>query len=369
MDTAWAQAGIAPVLLAPETLDIGTVSTAAGRYGLITDVNTAAATDGFRLLTRTPGNGQSPNPTTLNLYFVDSLITPGQVVRGVAYVNGNGFIIADNSVFDTGAHELGHNLGLDHTTFGAGGPSNLMTTGGVRTIPTSIGDIAPNGANLDQLNAAQIARATQPLFTVNLGQVNAKTFVASEAGCGIHSACFNTAYIANPSTTETLNNIQLNYAPGVAVNGFRLISASGIPAGDVTPSFTTLAGNVVQLTISLTSGLFGFGDSIDFATFLNGSNLAPPDPITIKFNFKDGFSSQAGFDAVTGASSGSGTFGFTGVPNYGMGVTVPPGQETSEVDVPEPSTAPVLAVGLMGLWLAGRRRYRRCSSNAQRELG
>src|SRR5271169_5386603 len=40
MDAAWAQAGIAPVLLPVQTLDIGTVTTSAGRYGLITDVNT-----------------------------------------------------------------------------------------------------------------------------------------------------------------------------------------------------------------------------------------------------------------------------------------------------------------------------------------
>jgi hypothetical protein len=383
MDTAWAQAGIAPVLLSPTTLNIGTVTTSAGRYGLITDVNATAATDGFKLLTRTPGNGQSTNPTTLNLYFVDSLVTPGQIVRGVAYVNGNGFIIADNSVFDTGAHELGHNLGLDHTTFGAGGANNLMTTGGVRTVPTSIANIAPNGANLDQLNGSpsppsgQIGRARQPLFTVNLGQVDSTPFAAAE-GCTIIRTCFNITYVANPSTTETLNNIQLNYGPNVAVNGFTALSANGIPLADVTGSFTTLPGNVVQLTVSLGSGLFGFGDSIDIATFLSGSSMAPPDPISVKFNFKDGFSSQAGFDAVNGAMSGLGDFGFTGVPTYGMNVptcplppTPPPpgapcGTETSEVDVvPEPSAAPVLAVGLIGLWLVRRRRHRQCGSGAR----
>ena len=369
MDAAWAQAGIAPVLLSPTTLNIGTVTTSAGRYGLITDVNTTAATDGFKLLTRTPGNGQSTNPTTLNLYFVDSLVTPGQIVRGVAYVNGNGFIIADNSVFDTGAHELGHNLALDHTTFGAGGANNLMTTGGVRTVPTSIANIAPNGANLDQLNAAQITRARMPLFTVNLGQVNSTPFAATE-GCTTIETCFNVAYVANPSTTETLNNIQLNYGPNVAVNGFHLISASGIPPANVTGSFTTLPGNVVQLTVSLGSGLFGFGDSINIATFLSGSSMAPPDPISVKFNFKDGFSSQAGFDGVTGAMSGLGDFGFTGVPSYGMGVMVPPGVEDSEVDVvPEPSAAPVLVVGLIALWLSARRRYRQCGSDARPKRG
>ena len=65
---------------------------------------------------------------------------------------------------DTIAHELGHVLGLGHGDFGAGGAENLMTAGSARSIPDSIGDIAPDGDNLDQLTAAQIAQATSSDF-------------------------------------------------------------------------------------------------------------------------------------------------------------------------------------------------------------
>ena len=367
LSQAWAQAGIAPVLLPVETLNIGTVTTAAGRYGLITDVGLGAPIDGFRLLTRTPGNGQSPNPTTLNLYLVDSLVTPGQTVRGVSFVNGNGIIISQDSVFDTAFHETGHNLALDHTTFGAGDPDNLLTTGGVREIPTSVADVTPNGADLDQLTQAQIDRARQPLFTVNLGRATSTPFGDGEL-CEQVATCFDISFASNPSTTETLNSVQFRYGPGAQVDGFRLIDASGLPANDVSASFQTLSGGTLQLTVSFAPGAFGAGDFIDFAT--TGPDT-PPDPISVLFNFVDGFSSQAGFDAVNGADSGFGTFGFSGTPTYGIGVTDPAANcpivadpsssaciERVEIDaaIPEPSALATLSAALIGMLVICRPR-------------
>jgi hypothetical protein len=45
--------------------------------------------------------------------------------------------------------EIGHSLGLVHFDFGAGGANNLMTAGALRTIPTSLADIFPDGLLLD----------------------------------------------------------------------------------------------------------------------------------------------------------------------------------------------------------------------------
>jgi hypothetical protein len=381
---AWAQAGIAPVLLTPKNQFIPSANVGlATEVGLTTGVNLTAPIDGFRLLTRTPDNGQSPNQNTINLYFVNTLNTPGSnnINRGVSYVNGNGVVVSTvNQVFDTALHELGHNLGLDHTTFGNQNvPSNdLLSPGGIRTIPATIGDITPNGANLDQLNPTQIARGQQPLFTVDLGRATVTPLTGESCPFGI---CFKASYLGPPpSTTETLNGIVFKYAPNdeFSPNGFELLDETGIAPGDVSGSFMTLStssGLVDQLTISFAPGAFGQGDAIDFSTFFEDPQ-APSNPISVIFNFQDGFASQAGYDAVAGADSGNpinGLFSFVGTPNYYVPGTCPNNDctmlpplfgspatfEVVEVDetVPEPSTLATLGAGLVGFWLSRRWRF------------
>jgi hypothetical protein len=389
LGAGWAQAGIAPVLLPPENQFIQSQNVGlATEVGLTTGVDTTQPIDGFRLLTRTPGNGQSPNENTINLYFVNILNTPGSsnINRAVSYVNGNGIVVSTvNEVLDTTFHELGHNLGLDHTTFGNQNqpPDDLLSAGGIRTIPATIGDITPNGANLDQLNTTQAARAQQPLFTVNLGRATVTPLTGESCPFG---TCFNASYLGPPpSTTETLNSIVFKYAPDdeFSPNGFELLDETGIAPGDVSSSFTTIStpsGLVDQLTISFAPGAFGQGDAIDFSTFFEDPQV-PSDPVSVIFNFQDGFASQAGFDQVTGADSGNpinGLFSFVGTPNYYVPGTCPNNDctmlpplfgspatfEVAEVDVsvPEPSSFAVLGAGLTWLWvvrrrLSGRRWY------------
>jgi hypothetical protein len=389
---AWAQAGIAPVLLAPKNQFVPSANVGLStEVGLTTGADLTTPIDGFRLLTRTPGNGQSPNPNTINLYFVDILNTPGSgnINRGVSYVNGNGIVVSTvNQVLDSAFHELGHNLGLDHTTFGNQNepPNDLLSPGGIRTIPATIGDITPNSANLDQLNPTQITRTQQPLFTVGLGRATVTPLTGEPCPFG---TCFNASYLGPPpNTTETLNSIVFKYAPNdeFSPNGFELLDETGIAPGDVSHSFMTLstsAGLVDQLTISFAPGAFGQGDAIDFSTFFENPEVAlfedsevPSNPISVIFNFQDGFASQAGFDAVTGADSGNpinGLFSFVGTPNYYVPGTCPNNDctmlpplfgspatfEHIDVDetVPEPSSVAVLGAALAGFWLSRRRRF------------
>jgi hypothetical protein len=99
----------------------------------------------------TPTFPRNPNPTVINRFFVKNICSSTNTncfagdVDGFGSGNGNGFATQNRVFFpqlggkpDTDAHELGHNLALDHLTFGAADTTNLMTAGGMRTIPTPI---------------------------------------------------------------------------------------------------------------------------------------------------------------------------------------------------------------------------------------
>jgi hypothetical protein len=110
---------------------------------------------------------QSSKANAINMFFVDKLtMSTGGQLFGFAWLNGDGVVISSNvfsfsslapSRFDTLAHELGHNLNLDHATFGAGstctgvpspGGCNAMDAGTMREVPTSSG-CSTSGALFD----------------------------------------------------------------------------------------------------------------------------------------------------------------------------------------------------------------------------
>ena len=102
---------------------------------------------------------RSSGPTNINAFFVKNICSttnttcttasPRGDLDGFGALNGNAMAVA-NLVFlpattgrpDTGGHEGGHAFDLDHNILGAGtsapggiGATNLMTAGGMRTIP------------------------------------------------------------------------------------------------------------------------------------------------------------------------------------------------------------------------------------------
>lgn len=109
---------------------------------------------------------RSSNWNTLNAWFVPSLDArdPARTLYGLGYLGGNGLAINAGAVNatnrqDTLVHEIGHNLGLSHTNFGAGTADNLMTRGSSRTVPA------------DGLTADQIATMRASLFVQAAPQV------------------------------------------------------------------------------------------------------------------------------------------------------------------------------------------------------
>jgi Metallo-peptidase family M12B Reprolysin-like len=81
----------------------------------------------------------------LDVFFVTDF--PGAAVFGISWINGDGVSIGGPATFlksgprfDNLAHEIGHALDLDHTTFGVGtATNNMMTTGSSRIVPSTSG--------------------------------------------------------------------------------------------------------------------------------------------------------------------------------------------------------------------------------------
>ena len=131
----------------------------------------------------TPAPPLASNANTVNVFFVNSL-TDGAGVTGVLYgltwIGNNGTVIDQaafgtsargqivNAVPDVVAHEIIHDLGLDHPTDNSPqAMNNLMSA--VRTEPTIGGAInALSTGAADQLNAAQIQQVINP----NSGPLN-----------------------------------------------------------------------------------------------------------------------------------------------------------------------------------------------------
>lgn len=248
----------------------------------------------------------SPSPTTLNMLFVNSVIpdptTPGTLF-GLSWIGNNGIAIGENAFgnfsairqqtvnarADTIAHEIGHNLSLDHSTFGNDpqAPPNSLTAGATRTLPNvTVTDVAMQsnatwltqivpGGSVDQLNPTQIAQVINPFGAVDAnGNPILNAFLNPIAGIDstisdpATTDVFSVTFKDAGRTGESLRRVELAAPTGFQLDPstFRLLDA---PAGVVvTPSFLGCTGDrksqCETLALALTGNPFVLGDRLDY---------------------------------------------------------------------------------------------------------
>jgi hypothetical protein len=293
----------------------------------------------------------------LDVFFVQDF--PGNAVFGISWINGDGVSIggpatflASGPRFDNLAHEIGHALALDHTTFGVGtAVNNMMTTGSSRFVPTTSGCSImnpdggfanPNGGELydlvdpsvypcpnfpiplpppvaDQLTSGAACTGTPPTLSGCTNQVAAvslsplinKTLAsAANAGGGAQLGVAQ-AGVAGAATTScpppggfpfAVTTTQGTGENGDAINSIiiALPNISGITFSGSSPATQTPCGtpgvNIInQVRLNGNSG-------IGNPNCVKSINLAPPSVQCLQIFFSTGGSDGAAFvagDTVT----------------------------------------------------------------------
>ncbi|HKA41011.1 MAG TPA: zinc-dependent metalloprotease family protein [Burkholderiales bacterium] len=359
------QAGVAPVFLPTTQIN----STASLSVPSVSNVAVA-------------GNGQSSDSATINMWFVQNMPSSSGTLFGEAFVGGNGVAINTSAVnsfnsgvgrMDTVAHEMGHNFGLGHTTFGAGGANNLLTAGSTRSIPGGIGDITPDGAALDQLTAAQITQLRSSSFMRSVPHVtvdiNGSTPFDTNNFFKVTFSSGSTSFLKSMTIDLAPVNAffdPTNSPPGLAGSPFQTSSLVGLLNSDITASGNTDGSK--KLTLNFANNAFTAGDSFDFGIDIDKDNCidcfgATPQELAgalFSFTFSDGFGSQA---AMSGTSFLADSTDIMNVLPFDTSLLqtppgfIPPVGTIGPQDpvLPEPGSVALLGLAFSAL-LAARRR-------------
>lgn len=300
------------------------------------DSTGSAVFDTAHQLVRTPGHDQSPNPKTLNVYFVDNIVATtngvpnGAGVYGYGLIGGNGSVIATApdahgrvAALDTVAHELGHNLGLSHVDIppltGPNAvydtPTNLMNTA-TRTTPTQTCQVVPyscaTGSTLpktDQLAPFQITTVKSPPIFTELPAV--QTTLSTTCTSSSPSCVATTRYLAVGLTETPLNEIKYRFLTP--------ISGANVFTGTA-PSTVVQAGTAHLVPVGTHQEVDLFpgspyspsGNSLVSTSIFTSSSACVPTstcpqqiPFSTEYDFANGIASVAGFDG-TGFNSQEG---------------------------------------------------------------
>jgi hypothetical protein len=181
-------------------------------------------------------------------------------LRGLGALAGDGLVVSGTSaVVDTLAHELGHNFGQDHTIETIiDADRYLMASGGIRTIPTVVDDIAPDGR--------QLSRFDPILPEVTVDMVGATPFDSDDF--------FDVKFLAGAATDLGLKSLTIDLtpanaffdvtdsAPGTSGSPFRFGSLNGVSQVDIAVTGLTDGSSILKMNFAEDS--FLAGDSISF---------------------------------------------------------------------------------------------------------
>jgi len=288
---------------------------------------------------QTPTSPLSPSPTTLNMFFVDSVLpdasTPGTLF-GLSWIGNNGIAIGANSFgnpgrggqtvnarADTIAHEIGHDLSLDHATFGNDpqAPPDSLTAGATRNLPnvtvtnvttqsnaTWLGQIVPGGS-VDQLNPTQLAQIINPYGAVDAnGQPILNAFLNPVPGLDaqivdpVNHDDFSVSFDNAGRTGESLKTLTLTAPIGFQLDPSTFSLLDSTPGVIVTPSFLNCTGNeedpCQSMLLTFSGSPFVLGDKIDYTIAVcsergeDSCHRVSPDHLaggTYQFQFSDGY--------------------------------------------------------------------------------
>ncbi len=319
-----------------QTLSVTTIP------GCVAGPNQSCLTSaGFQTLSQQPGISGNPppamqptsplaqDPHTINMFFVSGLTPdpPGSgVLYGFSWIGNNGAAIGSdtfgfsvpgvgtfNARPDTIAHEIGHDLGLDHTTDNQQQPpENLMSMGSIpRNEPSGVSDIT-NG-HADQLNSMQIGDILHP----NGGPLN--QFLNPYPGVDTQITDpnvrndFSVSFQTSGRPGESLRTLTLS-APGGVLFDPDSFSPLNNPSGTiVTPTFSNctdledMGERCRALQLAFTGSPFLLGDRFDYTVGFcveeNGaclfdSSVSDLAGGTYTYGFSDGYETTSLLQAI-----------------------------------------------------------------------
>lgn len=224
----------------------------------------------------------SVDPGTINLFFVNKLNPPaaGGTLYGFALIGNNGVAIGGNTFFaptplqarpDTIAHELLHDLGLTHMTYGAG-PYNPQTSlnpfppGGItpQSFVTNhfVGECDPNypGCGLNLMTSGDLR--TEPSLPCVLNGYMLNGAVVTTPGCAGQSAFpLRTADQVTSVLMEDANQNPPPTSPQLPVSQQKEVLAGGSGLLQTPPPPGTIGGLSEPIPYETTTAQLETGDS------------------------------------------------------------------------------------------------------------